>query len=389
MKIPEAPADLYQLWRQAATLEASRLPSWLSAEDADSYRYVGPASSAGLMPAQKDLFAAELRELEEVGLVIDRDPQQNSLHHLYLGRPRAEAVWSIGIYQGDSPLALKPDPDVRNPVLTRQDVTDVAAVFVADPFMLRVQNCWYMFFEVMNWRANKGEIGLATSDDGRKWTYRQIVLAEPFHLSYPCVFEWGGEYFMIPESYQARAIRLYKARQFPCEWSLVGSLLEEPYLADASVFRHAGLWWLFTETNPDHNDTLRLFSAADLAGPWREHPQSPIIHGNPHTARPAGKVLNLDGRLIRFAQSCEPCYGTDVRAFEITQLTATDYREQPLAPRPLLGPSGHGWNAAGMHHIDPHRLGDARWLACVDGWYEDGKQDSAGDDPLQLPQSDS
>jgi hypothetical protein len=36
----------------------------------------------------------------------------------------------------------------------------------------------------------------------------------------------------------------------------------------------------------------------------------------------------------------------------------------------VLHPSGGGWNAKGMHHIDPHRLDDTHWLASVDGHYE-------------------
>lgn len=47
---------------------------------------------------------------------------------------------------------------------------------------------WYMFFEVMNQDSDRGEIGLALSDDGIHWEYSQIVLVEPFHLSYPHVF---------------------------------------------------------------------------------------------------------------------------------------------------------------------------------------------------------
>lgn len=372
MSIPEAPADLKKLWRQAAALEATRLPAWLTAQDADSYRYVGSACCAELLTAEKDHFFAELGELEQVGLVIEPDPKQSSIHHLYLGRPRAVAEWSIGIYQGESPLALWPAAEVVNPVLTRAEVTDVAAVFVADPFMLRVQDSWYLFFEVMNWRANKGEIGLATSGDGLNWTYRHIVLAEPFHLSYPYVFEWAGEYFMIPESYQAGAIRLYKARRFPREWALVGTLLEGPFLADASVFRHGGHWWLFAETKPDQHGTLRLYHADALGGPWVEHPESPVIKEKPNSARPAGRILLLDDKPVRFAQNCEPNYGTAVRAFEILELTPASYREREFDRSPVLRPSGHGWNAAGMHHLDPHRLDDGSWIACVDGWCEDG-----------------
>ncbi len=44
---------------------------------------------------------------------------------------------------------------------------------------------WFTFFEVLSREYGRGEIGLAASVDGFEWQYRQIVLREPFHLSYP------------------------------------------------------------------------------------------------------------------------------------------------------------------------------------------------------------
>ena len=138
---------------------------------------------------------------------------------------------------------------------------------------------------------------------------------------------------------------------------------------DPSIFQYRDKWWLFTETNPDdEHDTLRLYCADHLMGPWTEHPRSPIIRGNARVARPAGRVLVTGQKVIRYAQDCYPEYGTAVRAFEITDLTATDYHEREIAPSAVLAPSGVGWNASGMHHIDAHPLGQGKWIACVDGW---------------------
>src|ERR1700686_2907713 len=67
--------------------------------------------------------------------------------------------WSIAIYAGESPLRLASAPGASNPVLSAGDVTDVPARFVADPFMLRVDGRWHMFFAVLNNQSNKGEIG--------------------------------------------------------------------------------------------------------------------------------------------------------------------------------------------------------------------------------------
>ena len=63
--------------------------------------------------------------------------------------------------------------------------------------------------------TDRGEIAHATSRDGAAWTYRSVVLREPFHLSYPQVFEWDGAIYMVPESRQDAAVHLYVAEAFP------------------------------------------------------------------------------------------------------------------------------------------------------------------------------
>ena len=74
------------------------------------------------------------------------------------------------------------------------------------------------------------------------------------------------------------------------------------------------------------------------------------------------------GKVIRFAQDCYPDYGTQVRAFEIAELTPSAYRESEVDRSPVLHAGQHGWNRSGMHHVDPH-LVNRKWLACVDGWH--------------------
>jgi len=275
-------------------------------------------------------------------------------------------MWSIGIYAGKSPFSLESAPGVVNPVLTSDSVTDVSAKFVADPFMIKVGGVWHMFFEVLNERTQRGEIGLATSDDGLSWSYRQIVLTEDFHLSYPNVFEWNHEYFMIPETLQPETVRLYKADDFPFRWTFVGSILNAGY-ADPSIFRFGEKWWMFACSTPFQHDALRLYSSDRLMGPWSQHPANPIIEGDKRNARPAGRVLVFDNKIIRFAQDCATRYGHSVRAFEIHQLTADSYVEQEHPDNPILKASGAGWNELGMHHIDAHQLSPSEWIACVDG----------------------
>jgi hypothetical protein len=103
-------------------------------------------------------------------------------------------------------------------------------------------------------------------------------------------------------------------------------------------------------------------------GNWQEHPQSPVIAGNINIARPGGRVLVCDGKIFRYTQDGEGFYGNQVRAFEITNLTTTTYAEKPVKDNPIIQGSGDGWNEIGMHTIDPHRLAQNQWIACVDGY---------------------
>jgi hypothetical protein len=274
--------------------------------------------------------------------------------------------WSIGLYDGSSPLALRPKGDRNAPVITREQVDDVPAAFVADPFMIRRNGLWHVFFEVMHCGRGLGEIGWASGTGHGRWTYQRIVLREPFHLSYPCVFAHKGSVFMVPETLGAGAVRLYRADPFPTCWVPVSDLVHGA-LADPTPFRHDGRWWMFACPAPATHDALSLFFADRLTGPWREHALSPLVRGDRTRARPAGRVVILDDQPVRFAQDCGSRYGGAVRCFTITRLTPDDYAEEESAASPILGPAGHGWNGKGMHHVDAHRLKSGRWLAVVDG----------------------
>ncbi len=274
--------------------------------------------------------------------------------------------WSIAIYTGKSPLQLVSDPQIDNPILTAKSVTDVRAEFVADPFMLHENDTWQMFFEVWNLDRDKGEIALATSDDARHWNYQQVVIDEPFHLSYPYVFKWADEYYLIPESAGSNSVRLYKATNFPTQWSFRKNLIEGSDFTDSSVFHYNNMWWLFTTSVASNN--LRLYYTGNFLDEWIEHPQSPIVKDDKQIARPGGRVILFKDRMIRYTQDCKFRYGDRVRAFEIANLTTTCYQEQEISPSFVIGASGSGWNKSGMHNIDPHQIADGEWIACVDGY---------------------
>lgn len=286
-----------------------------------------------------------------------------------------EQVFSVGILRGSDPLSLADGG--ANPIVTRDTTGDPEVSGVADPWLVVRDDRWFVFFEVIRRSPGSpndehGVIGYSSSDDaGATWDYRGVVLEEPWHLSYPQVFAHEGSTYMVPESSAAGKVTLYRATSFPTGWEAEADLLDGTY-TDPTIFEADGRWWLLaTSSGDEQDDTLELFTADDLAGPYRSHPASPIVSGDVSRARSAGPVVATGDGLVRFAQDNSEGYGRAVRAFRISTLTDTAFAEEEIGPAPLLEGSGSGWNAGGMHHIVPVPLVDGTWVASVDGFYED------------------
>jgi hypothetical protein len=293
------------------------------------------------------------------GLLLTGKAQQPSL-------PNTTTVgdhWTIGIYSGPSPLQLSPLAHVRNPVLTGADVNDLNVDTLAHPFMVVDRSRYYMFFTAKDLKTDQGAIGMAESDNGLEWRYRHIVIHEPFVLAHPYVFEWQNDYYMIPEAHTETSVRLYKATAFPDKWEYQKDLLTGDHFISPTLVRYKGMWWMFICV--EGNDTLRLFYASDFKGPWTEHPLSPVIKKDLHTARPAGRPFLFEGRLYRLGQDCLPVYGYQVHAFQITDISTKTYAEK-MIDAPVVKASSKGWNAQAMHHVDAHQIGRNRWIAAVD-----------------------
>lgn len=275
--------------------------------------------------------------------------------------------WTIGIYRSNSPFHFNGLQGWINPLLKAEDVTDVAAKFVSDPFLVKEENTWDLFFEVYNNKTQQGDLAVATSKNTWTWKYTKVIIDEPFHLSYPYVFKADDEYYLIPESYEANSIRLYKADEFPTKWSFVKTLVQGRDYVDNSIVFHNGKWWLFSSVTS--NDKLYLHYADTLTGTWKEHPLSPIVSGNVHKARPSGRLLIYNGKLYRFTMDVDPPVGThQVMAYEIEELTTESYLEKLAQDAPIVRASGSGWNGQAMHQLDPVQIDSDTWIASVDGF---------------------
>lgn len=69
----------------------------------------------------------------------------------------------------------------------------------------------YLFYESKQW-LSPGVLKMVCTKDLKNWSSPVVVLEEPYHLSFPWVFEEDGHIYMLPETGATNTIRLYEAR---------------------------------------------------------------------------------------------------------------------------------------------------------------------------------
>ncbi len=200
----------------------------------------------------------------------------------------------------------------------------------ADPFPVRADDGrTFLFFEELRYSDPKGRI-MAMEVDPEKGALEPFpVLERGYHLSYPQVFRWQGQYYMLPESSENRTVTLFRCVSFPDRWVEERDLLRDVDAVDATVAEIDGSWWMFVNISPfgaGNRDELHLYHAPSPLGPWTPHPRNPV-KSDCRGARPAGRPYRRGGRLYRPAQNCADAYGSSIVIHRIDQLTPEAFRE--------------------------------------------------------------
>jgi hypothetical protein len=230
---------------------------------------------------------------------------------------RRREHWQVALRQGAQSFHVIPDDGGR---------------FYADPFLCSAGGRTFLFVEEYPYADRRGFISAAEIVDGRLVSPPVAVLKRPYHLSYPFVFEHEGDYWMIPETGENRSVELYRATEFPWKWTLSKTLMEGAVFSDATVLFHDGLWWLFVSVDwfgSATQDELSIFYSETIAGEWKPHPANPV-KSDGRFSRPAGRIIQQNGRLFRPAQDCDRTYGGGIVWFEITELTPTAFSERKI-----------------------------------------------------------
>jgi hypothetical protein len=244
------------------------------------------------------------------------------------GRLTRHPQWTIGILDVSAGELVEAgaysDDEVEwIPVADRR-------AFVADPFGIDYGGVLHVLCESYSYRESIGDIRRLKLAAGEQRVTPVRTLALTSHASYPFLLEADGEIYCVPETSEANEVALFRATEFPSDWSKAAVLLPDFPGLDPTVFHHDGLWWLFCTRKGALADVeLWAWHSSSVLGPWTEHARNPI-KSDVRGSRPGGRPFHHCGVLYRPAQDCSQTYGWRIALQRVKDLTPTEFQEEPL-----------------------------------------------------------
>jgi hypothetical protein len=181
--------------------------------------------------------------------------------------------------------------------------------YCADPFILDVNGVDYIFCEQYRMDRRKGCIGYFQFIDGVP-VNKGIIIEKPYHLSYPCVFNYQDVIYMIPESSENKTVELYKAVEFPYRWEFKHVLLAGQSYVDTTVITNEDEIHFLTYHCLGDGYVLEKYALADNLLSANKITEKFFAM---NTGRGAGAVYyDLSGSRIRPSQNCIRNYGESI-----------------------------------------------------------------------------
>ncbi len=188
--------------------------------------------------------------------------------------------------------------------------------WVADPFLLEHRGQQYLFCEQYETTENKAGIGYFVFESGIPIN-KGIVLCRPYHISYPCLFTYKDDVYMIPETAANQTVELYRAVDFPNKWELDTVLLENVRCVDSTVYESEEGLYLLSYEKRGKEWIMTVFSL-DMDRRSLKKCSQKIYKEN--VGRPAGNLWREDGKLYRPAQDCKEKYGEALLIYRMDSL---------------------------------------------------------------------
>ena len=257
--------------------------------------------------------------------------------------PEVGGPWSVGFSTSNSIKDFKVEEKNIISYSYIDSLLEERIFYIADPFFLKSEGRWYVFVELKG--EDNANIALLTSENGIEFQYNGVVLDEDFHLSYPQVFKHEKEFYMLPETKGANQVLLYKAQNFPFDWIIHDTLIQNRSVKDPTILLSEEINLIVAA-----GDDLKqyMFRADSLDGEWTEVVNYRQRQGN--ETRPGGRFFKNDGNWYIPLQNRSGGYGTGVSLYKLNHEEDFISLEKDISM--FLGPQKIKWFNRGMHHLD-------------------------------------
>ena len=211
---------------------------------------------------------------------------------------------------------------------TEVSIDDKGMYWFADPFVFEKDGVTYIFYEAFDLVQQKGLIGYSIfnqmTGEGSDPT---IIINEPYHLSFPNIFEYKGDIYIMPESCEDYTLHLYKAIHFPNEWERVYDVLPDAFVCDSIFIEKKKEQYLLTNELCHHTPNGTYPSC------WLKNYLYKVdgikvlddgikVGEGEYGTRNAGKSFEENGKLYRIGQDCRfKSYGRGMVLFEVQSLS--------------------------------------------------------------------
>lgn len=239
----------------------------------------------------------------------------------------------------------------------------------ADPMLFEHEGEHWLFCEAYDRRIHKGLLAASRiTDQGMETPVP--VLEEAFHLSFPNVFRWRSDIWMLPETGADHSLRLYRCAHFPDKWELTArfALGEEVCDSILNSVTDDRLEIQSSVTLPEDQLQVqyRRYTLTAAGGAFSLQPDTEFNSAQcwNYTDRSAGPLTRTGKALWRCAQlSTDVDYGAAIQFWSVTAegetpaalVTARDVRLTGIAPRDAVGVHTYG-------HDSRYEIVDMRYL---------------------------
>lgn len=187
----------------------------------------------------------------------------------------------------------------------------------ADPFLKEWNGKKYLFMEAYDLVWSIGRIAVSEWN-GKNFSKPRVIIKNPYHMSYPFVFEYRNELYMLPETGQNRTLELYKAdNQSPYAWKKIKILSNDIMYADATIVLKNDIYYIIAYEEGNNEWKTHVF-ILDMDQLKINRIETVVMNEN--TGRSAGRTFKLNEDILRPVQLNTKRYGGGIIIEKINNL---------------------------------------------------------------------